>query len=397
MKSKQLLISVLLIFSFTLSSCGVGNDILDQLNSLLPEPAQSVAEAPAAAQEPTAAPTSVPVLDLTGSQDLLPSLYERSIPGVVSIKVSSSLEQGQGTGFVYNADGYIVTNEHVVNGAEVIQVDFNSGYKTYATLIGADKDSDLAVIKVDSPASELTPLPLGDSSALKVGQSVVAIGNPFGLNGTMTLGIISALGRTQESNRESSIGGNFSVAHMIQTDAAINPGNSGGPLFDLNGNVIGINRSITTTSSTLGEPTNSGIGFALPINLVKKVVPAIIQNGKYEYSYMGISTLQSELMSLDVINELDLPQMTGVYVLSVSPDSPADKAGLRGPNANTNLAGLRAGGDLIVAINDEPVRIWDDLIGYLVEATQPGDTITLTVLRGDQTLQLPLTLVGRPE
>jgi len=395
MNNKLKITSLLLIFTLSLSSCGAGMDVLNDLKNLLPEPTQQ--EVPPPSPAPNAVNQPAIVMDHDSAQNALTDLYERSIPGVVSIKTTSGMEGGQGTGFVYSQDGYIVTNEHVVDGAETIQVDFNSGYKTYGTLVGVDKDSDLAVIKVDAPASELHPLPLGDSSQLKVGQSVVAIGNPFGLNGTMTLGIVSALGRTQESNREFTSGGNFSVADMIQTDAAINPGNSGGPLFDLGGNVIGVNRSITTSSLTLGEPSNSGIGFALPINLLKKVIPALIEDGKFEYSYMGISTLNSELMTLDVINELKLPQMTGVYVLSVSTGSPAEKAGIRGASVNTNMQGLQAGGDLIVAINDHPVRIWDDLIGYLVEFTSPGDTITLTVMRGNEELKLPLVLVERPE
>lgn len=395
MNSKLKIASIFLIFTLSLSSCGAGIDVLNDLKGLLPDPTQQADLLPAPVPNAVSQPSIV--VDHISAQSALTDLYDRSIPGVVSIKTISGLAGGQGTGFVYNLDGYIVTNEHVVDGAETIQIDFNSGYKTYGNLVGIDKDSDLAVIKVDVPASELHPLPLGDSNQLKVGQSVVAIGNPFGLNGTMTLGIVSALGRTQESNREITSGGNFSVADMIQTDAAINPGNSGGPLFDLGGNVVGVNRSITTSSINLGEPTNSGIGFALPINLVKKVVPALIEDGKFEYSYIGISTLSSELMTLDVINELELPQMTGVYVLSVSSGSPAEIAGIRGASVNTNMQGLQAGGDLIVAINDQPVRIWDDLISYLVEFTSPGDTITLTVMRGDNELKLPLELVERPE
>lgn len=396
MKQKILIIPVMIMFVIFLSGCGIGADLLDEITHLIPAAPSVVAPSPTVQAEKPVAP-SAPTFDLVSSGNLLPELYEKSIPGVVSIKISAGLFQSQGTGFVYDENGYIVTNEHVVEGASVVQVDFSSGYKTYAKIIGVDKDSDLAVIKVDAPTSELFPLPLGDSSALKVGQSVVAIGNPFGLNGSMTLGIISALGRTQESNRTDLTGGNFSVADMIQTDAAINPGNSGGPLFDLSGNIIGINRSITTSAVNGSEPSNSGIGFALPSNLVKKVVPAIIKDGKFAYSYMGISTLSSDLMTLETINELGLPQMTGVYVLNVMPSGPADKAGLQGANQNTNVQGLQSGGDLIIAINDQPVRLWDDLIGYLVEFTTPGDSITLTVLRGNETLKLPLDLVERPE
>ena len=226
---------------------------------------------------------------------------------------------------------------------------------------------------------------------------MVAIGNPFGLNGSMTLGIISALGRTQDSNRQVSGGGSFSVADMIQTDAAINPGNSGGPLFNLNGEVIGINRSIRTdASNATGEPVNSGIGFAIPVNLVKRVAPALIKDGKFNYPYMGITALQSELMTLQVINELGLKSMTGVYITGVTPGGPASKAGMLAGTTTTKIQGLLAGGDLVVAIDGSPVKIYDDLIGYLIDNKSPGDTITLTVLRGDNKVDLKLVLTKRP-
>jgi 2-alkenal reductase len=213
----------------------------------------------------------------------------------------------------------------------------------------------------------------------------------------MTLGIISALGRTQDSNRQLAGGGSFSVADMIQTDAAINPGNSGGPLFNLNGEIIGINRSIRTDASNVtGEPVNSGIGFAIPANLIKRVVPAIIQDGIFEYPYMGISALQSELMTLKVINELGLKSMTGVYISGVTAGGPAEQAGVVGASQPTNLPGLQSGGDLVVAIDGSPVKIYDDLIGYLVDNKSPGDTVVLTVLRGDQKVDLTLTLAKRP-
>ncbi|HEY3311908.1 MAG TPA: trypsin-like peptidase domain-containing protein [Anaerolineales bacterium] len=330
-------------------------------------------------------------------QETLTSLYEHVLPGIVAIQVTTSQGGSLGTGIVFDDQGHVVTNQHVVEGQQSIEVDFSSGHKASAKLVGTDPDSDLAVIKVDAPASEIHPLALADSKKLKVGQSVVAIGNPFGLNGTMTLGIISALGRTQDSSRQAAGGGTFSVADMIQTDAAINPGNSGGPLFNLQGEIIGINRSIRTDASNVtGEPVNSGIGFAIPINLVKRVVPAIIQSGKFEYPYMGISALQSDLMSLDVINELGLKSMTGVYITGVTPGGPAEKAGVKGGSTPTKLTGLSAGGDLVVAVDGNPVKIYDDLIGYLVDNKSPGDQITLTVLRGDTTIDLTLTLTKRP-
>ena len=346
------------------------------------------------------APTSAPIYvssDGISQQETLTSLYENVLPGIVSLQVTTAQGGSLGTGIIFDAEGHIVTNEHVIDGEEGIEVAFSSGYKGTAKLIGVDKDSDLAVIKVDAPASEIHPLTIGDSKKIKVGQSVVAIGNPFGLNGTMTHGIISALGRTQDSNRQLANGGNFSVADMIQTDAAINPGNSGGPLFNLQGEVIGINRSIRTDASNVtGEPVNSGIGFAIPASLIKRVVPAIISTGKFEYPYLGISALQSELMTLKVINELGLKSMTGVYITSVVAGGPAEKAGLIGANQPTSVTGLDAGGDLVVAIDGNPVKIYDDLIGYLVDNKSPGDQVVLTVLRGDQKVDLTLTLAKRP-
>lgn len=350
--------------------------------------------------ESASAPTQQPVIvssEMLNQQDTLAALYTNVMPGIVSIQVSTADGGSLGTGFVIDTAGHIVTNDHVVDGADAIEVDFSSGYKAIAKLIGTDQDSDLAVIKVDAPESEIHPLTLGDSTQLKVGQSVIAIGNPFGLSGTMTLGIISALGRTQDSNRQSSQGGTFSVAHMIQTDAAINPGNSGGPLFNVNGEVIGVNRSIrTSASNATGEPVNSGIGFALPINLIKRVVPAIIESGKFEYPYLGISSLQTEMMNLQVIYELGLKSMTGVYITGVATGGPAESAGLVGGSKETKITGLMSGGDLIVAIDGKDVKTYDDLIGYLIENKSPGDNVMLTVLRGEEKMELPLTLAKRP-
>ena len=360
-------------------------------------PAMPTTVMPAAPSAPTVAPVVVSVQSLS-QQDTLTALYQNVSPGIVSIQVLTSQGGALGSGFAFDNLGNIVTNEHVVDGQQSIEVDFSSGFKAEGKLVGADKDSDLAVIKVDVPGTELHPLTLGDSSQLKVGQSVVAIGNPFGLDGSMTAGIVSALGRIQSSNRQSTTGGGtFSVADMIQTDAAINPGNSGGPLFNLNGEVIGINRSIRTDASTAnGEPVNSGIGFAIPINLVKRVAPAIIKDGKFDYPFMGISTLSTDLFSLEVVKALDLKSMIGVYVTSVTPGGPAEKAGVIGGSKSTSLKGILAGGDLIIAVDGQQVKTYDDLIGYLVANKSPGDTITLTVLRGDQKVDLTLTLDKRP-
>jgi S1-C subfamily serine protease len=340
------------------------------------------------------APNPVTV-NLEDQQDTLAGLYTRVMPGIVSLQVVGDQGGSLGSGFVYDDQGHILTNYHVVEGAKQVEVDFTSGYKVYGTVIGTDLDSDLAVVKVDVPASELHPLPLGDSNALQVGQTVVAIGNPFGLSGTMTTGIISALGRTLDSQRDAPNGGFFTAGDIIQTDAAINPGNSGGPLFDLSGQVIGINRAIRTTGfTTTGEPINSGIGFAISINIVKRVVPYLITEGKYDYPYLGISSYNE--LSLPQIEALGLQSYTGAYVTSVTPNGPADKAGLVAGDQATSVQDLNAGGDLIIAIDGQTVMRFDDLLRYLINNKGPGDTVVLTVLRGEEQLDLPVELGKRP-
>ncbi len=342
-------------------------------------------------------PVAVVNAPAASEQELLVSLYERVIPGIVSIQVATNSGGSQGAGFVFDKQGHIITNEHVVEGQTAMQVSFTSGFKAYATLVGVDKDSDIAVIKVDAPESELFPLVLGDSYQVKVGQKVVAIGNPFGLSGTMTTGIISALGRTLPSNREISGGGGFfSAGDLIQTDAAINPGNSGGPLFNLNGEVIGINRAIRTVSSTAsGEPVNSGIGFAIAINIAKRVVPEIIKNGKYDYPYMGISSIDD--LGIEEIKALGLSQFTGAYVTNVVPGGPAAKAGVRAGTKDVGLGpNLLGGGDLIVAMDGVPIKNFDELLRYLINYKSPGDTLVLTVLRDGQQVDITLTLDKRP-
>lgn len=341
--------------------------------------------------------TQVETASGLAEQELLVALYERVIPGIVSIQVTTDGGgQSQGSGFVYDKQGHIITNEHVVDGQTRMEVTFHSGFKAYARLVGVDKDSDIAVIKVDAPESELFPLTLGDSYQVKVGQKVVAIGNPFGLSGTMTTGIVSALGRTLPSNRQSAGGGFFSAGDLIQTDAAINPGNSGGPLFNMNAEVIGINRAIRTVSSTaMGEPVNSGIGFAIAINIAKRVVPEIIRTGKYDYPYMGISSADD--LSLEAIEALGLPQYTGAYVTTVVPGGPADKAGIRAGTRDIGLGpNLRAGGDLIVAMDGVPIKNFDELLRYLINNKSPGDQLVLTVIRDGQKLDITLTLDKRP-
>ncbi|MBV6396586.1 MAG: hypothetical protein HFACDABA_02186 [Anaerolineales bacterium] len=345
--------------------------------------------------QPVFQPVQVDPQSSAANQEALVTLFQSVNPGVVAIKTVGAQGGSLGSGFVFDAIGHIVTNYHVVEGSRQVEVDFVSGFKVYGTVIGTDLDSDLAVVKVDAPASELHPLVLGDSDSLRVGQTVIAIGNPFGLNSTMTLGIVSALGRTLDSMHETSGGGTFTAGDIIQTDAAINPGNSGGPLFNLNGEVIGINRAIRTVNSTdTGEPLNSGIGFAISSNIIKRVVPVLIRDGKYDYPFLGISSMNE--LSLPVIEALGLKSQVGAYVTLVVPGGPADKAGIVAGTKQTSIDGLLAGGDLIIAIDGRPVKIFDELLSYLITNKAPGDTVVLTVLRGEEAFDITVTLEKRP-
>jgi 2-alkenal reductase len=358
---------------------------------VVPEAPNLPPPTPMVAEQVPASPVTV---DTAERQEVLVNLYEQVLPGIVSLQVVGNGGGALGSGFVFDDQGHILTNYHVVEGATQLEVDFTSGYKIYGTVIGTDLDSDLAVVKVNAPASELHPLPLGNSDSLKVGQTVVAIGNPFGLSGTMTTGVISALGRTLDSQRDAPAGGFFTAGDIIQTDAAINPGNSGGPLFNLNGEVIGVNRAIRTTNFTgTGEPVNSGIGFAIAINIVKRVTPVLIEEGQYDYPYLGISSVDE--LSLPQIEALGLQSFTGAYVTSVTPNGPADQAGIRAGEQDSST-GLNAGGDLIIAIDGQNIQRFDDLLRYLINNKSPGETVVMTVLRGEEQLDIPVTLGKRP-
>ena len=353
---------------------------------------------PDSAATETAAPAVVvinPAPEVLASEEALVQLYELVNPGVVSIRTLTAVGGGQGSGFVFDNEGHIVTNYHVVEGATELEVAFPSGLKVRGEVIGTDLDSDLAVIEVDVPADQLQPLALGDSDQVKVGQTVVAIGNPFGLSGTMTVGIVSAKGRTLDSMRDSGNGRPFSAGDIIQTDAAINPGNSGGPLINLRGEVVAVNRAIRTTSSTSdGEPSNSGIGFSISINIVKRVVPALIRDGQYDYPFLGITS--SDDISLAAQEVLELPQTTGAYVSEVVAGGPADQAGIRAGNTPTDVPGINKGGDLITAIDGRPIRNFGELLSYLITNKGPGDQVVLTVIRENQTQEVTVTLGKRP-
>lgn len=336
---------------------------------------QNQAEASAAANE---SPTALSGLDLEAE---LVELYRRANPAVVYIIVPPI---GSGSGFVYHDDGYVVTNNHVVSGGRSFEVVFASGERLAARLIGADADSDLAVLKVDSLPDSVAPLALAEAGSLQVGQFVVTIGNPFGEQGSMSLGIVSGLERSLRSQRDQSANSAYSLPSVIQTDAPINPGNSGGPLLNLAGEVVGVNSAIATTTGV-----NSGVGFSIPVIAVLRIVPDLITQGRHVYAYLGASF--DDEISLSDQAQFRLDRAAGAYVVNVVAGGPADRAGLIPANPGTGRDG-----DLIIAIDDTPINSFADLNSYLVFNTSVGQTIELTVVRGGDEIRLPLTLGERP-
>ena len=296
--------------------------------------------------------------------------------------------EGEGSGFVWSSEGYIVTNQHVVADADLVTVIFADGTEVEGKVIGEDPDSDLAVIKVDLPEDMLPPVELGDSDLVRVGHLAVAIGNPFGQAFTTTTGIVSAVGRTLRSGNT-----RFSIPKVIQTDAPINPGNSGGPLLDRHGRVIGINTQIISRTGA-----STGIGFAVPINTAKQVVPALIEDGEFTYAWLGISGTDlrrevAESMGLDA-------DVRGAQVIDLAPDGPAMDGGLLGSERTLEIERGRipVGGDVIVAVDGAAIADMDDLIIYLIEKTRPGDVVLLDVLRdGGRPVEIEVTLGSRPE
>ena len=373
----------LLIASTALLLAGLACNLF----TLTPPPALTPAALPTSAPPPTAAVAAAPPVTASEEQ-LLIDLYQRVNPSVVAILVEDQTGGALGTGFVIDTEGHVVTNFHVVEGAQQIEVDFPSGFKTRGQVLGTDADSDLAVIKMDTLPEQLIPVPLGDSDQVQVGQRVVAIGNPFGLSGTMTIGIVSGLGRTLQSVRTTESGA-FSAPDIIQTDAAINRGNSGGPLLNLQGEVIGVNKALESETGF-----NAGIGFAVASNTVKQVVPYLIKDGKFVYPYLGIRALDE--LSLSAQERLKLPQASGAYVTSVVPGGPSDQAGVQADSASETAADFNGDGDLIIAIDGRAVRVFSNLLSYLVNHTRPGQAVTLTVLRGGEKVDVKVTLGERP-
>jgi S1-C subfamily serine protease len=321
-------------------------------------------------------------------------IYRDEGPGVAFIQaegVSESSVFGQeegtatGSGFVVDEDGTIVTNAHVVDGADEVTVSFEEGGESIdAEVRGVDPDTDLAVLKIDpGEVEDLTVLPLGDSSELQVGDPVVAIGNPFGLQRTLTEGIVSALQRQIDAPS------GFSISNVIQTDASINPGNSGGPLLDSQGRVIGVNSQIATG----GGQGSVGIGFAVPVNTVRDLLPDLRQGEEIERAYLGVRMVT---VNEDLASEADLPVDSGALVETVEEDTPGEEAGLRGSEIDELSGDLTRAGDIIVGINGEPVRSADDVVSA-VAGMQPGDTAELEIYRGDEKRTVEVELGERPE
>lgn len=406
----------LIVTVLMLASCVVGILIAPRLAGLAPKVSENrppILPTGQAYVAPASTPTPIPpaILDSADAEEkLVASIYERVAPSVVHIRVVQHVSgvqpprveipgwpdfefppedyysRGEGSGFVWDTSGHIVTNYHVVQNAEKVEVIFFDGVTVPAEVIGTDPDSDLAVLRVDRPAEALRPVELGDSDAVFVGQRAIAIGNPFGQEWTLTVGVVSALGRTLPSGTSQ-----FSIPEMIQTDAAINPGNSGGPLLDGNGRVIGVNTMIISNFQV-----SSGVGFAIPVNIVKRVVPVLIEEGHYTYAWLGI---RGRALERGIAEAMGLaPEQRGALVIEVVQGSPAARAGLRGSSKTIKLDGasVEIGGDVIVAIDDQPVRSMDDLIVYLVKETRPGQKVTLTILREGREQRIEVTLGERP-
>ena len=313
-------------------------------------------------------------------------IFEKSEESIVQVSVlRGESEGGMGSGFVYSDEGYVITNQHVVQDAQKVMITFLDGEAYIGNVVGSDRDLDIAVVKVEPTNTYLQPIKIGDSSELKVGEKIAAIGNPFGLSGSMTAGIVSQMGRLlpQETG--------YSIPDVIQTDAAINPGNSGGPLINMKGEVVGINTAI---QSATGE--FSGIGFAVPSNTVKKVVPVLIENGEFKHPWMGIS-------GTDVDPELaevrELKSSKGFLVVSVIEGSPAETAGLLGVTETEERDGreFALDGDIILSIDGETVRKISDILVHLQREKSVGDEMVLSVNRNGEMLELTMILEERPQ
>ena len=413
MKRYASFITLLLLPLLLLTGCGLS----------VPAALSAPPAAPTAAATPAAATSAASSAEvLAALEGTLAQIYDQVNPSVVNIRVVQKQEvttpvlpeipglpfpffqppttpqgpqefyrQGAGSGFVWDKEGHIVTNNHVVAGADKISVTFYDGTTVSGDVVGTDPDSDLAVVKVDLPADRLQPVQLADSTQVKVGQLAVAIGNPFALEGTMTVGFVSALGRLLPVESGNGQGPGYSIPDVIQTDAPINPGNSGGLLVNDQGHVIGVTSAIISPVQA-----SAGIGFAIPSAIVQKVVPTLIKTGHYEHPWLGVSGIS---LNPDLAAAMKLKaDQRGALVVEVVPGSPADQTSLRGSDRQVKIDGqdVQVGGDVITAINGQAVKDFDDLVTYLARATEVGQQVTLTVLRQGKEESVQVTLVARP-
>jgi 2-alkenal reductase len=328
---------------------------------------------------------------LASTANLLSGRFSQLNPGVVNIQVFISQAdevqgEGAGSGFVLDNDGHIITNHHVIDQATLVIVVFANGLQEQAELIGSDDDSDLAVLKVANLPAGVHPVTLADSDQVQVGDWSIAIGNPFGLGSSMTLGIVSATGRSIPSGAAQ-----FSIPEAIQTDAAINPGNSGGPLFNLAGEVIGVNAQIRSG----GSEANAGVGFAIPTNVVRQVVPTLIEEGSYTWPWLGVEGANLNLL---IAEANTLSTQEGAYINAVVEGGPAAQAGLRGSSGTATVNGLQVptGGDVVTAADGKPITSFNDLLAE-VAFKLPGEIVELTLLREGQSQSLMVTLAPRPD
>jgi len=318
----------------------------------------------------------------------LSEIFEKTEPGVVRVNVqrTNSVDGvgGIGSGFVFDKKGHIITNAHVVSDATKVVITFLDGRSYNAEIIGADEYTDIAVIKVNADFSLLQPVSLGDSSTLKVGEEITAIGNPFGLSGSMTSGIISQVGRLLPTENQ------YSIPDVIQTDAAINPGNSGGPLLNMMGGVVGINTAIQSNTGS-----NTGVGFAIPSQTIAKIVPTLIEKGEYKHPWIGVSGRD---IDPDLAKVLKVTDAIGFLIVTIVEDSPASKAGLIGSEKTIEVEGVNypIGGDIIVAVDGIEVRQIDDILIHLQRAKSIGDEMVLEVLRDNRTTNITIILQERP-
>ena len=385
---KAFFVAILLPILTLACSLSIPTDLSD-----LPSPVNTIPSITAPAPTAQSAPVKISLPPISAGEEMtLTELYEHINPAVVNIITYAKqgdrvAPNGQGSGFVYDSGGHIITNAHVVHGSYEVEVVFSDGTIESADVVGEDLHSDLAVVEVVSFPEGVQPIPLGSITEVVVGQTVVAIGNPFGLGGTLTEGIVSALGRTIPALTP------FSIPESIQTDAAINPGNSGGPLLNLRGQVIGVNAQIETTGF---DRSNSGVGFAIPVSIIKRVVPELIEDGEYEWAWLGVIGGNLSPTLAEVMN---LPVEHGAYISEIANDGPAERAGLRGTDDKTifNSRQLDIGGDVITAVDGQPVGSFGELLIYIALKVTPGQEVTLTVLRDGEYQDIVVTMRERPD